>query len=219
MTLSSSLSRAEVWQHVHGSDHCPVFAEFELSLESSSSQPSLSASYFSFGKQKKMSDFFTLGPGSGASSRDRALPPPAKKPKLSQKTTVTKATGSQSLLSFMKPVSKQESKQDLEQPDTQSFSTEEKPILSKQDSHTDLLSQEVQAPQKSTPGLSGAWQNILTGPPKPPHCEGHKEPCVLRTVKKQGPNVNRQFWVCARPHGSKSDPASRCDYFKWVKKK
>lgn len=31
-----------------------------------------------------------------------------------------------------------------------------------------------------------------------PLCKGHKEPCVARIVKKQGPNFGRRFYVCAR---------------------
>lgn len=31
-----------------------------------------------------------------------------------------------------------------------------------------------------------------------PLCKGHKEPCVARVVKKQGPNYGRRFYVCAR---------------------
>lgn len=31
-----------------------------------------------------------------------------------------------------------------------------------------------------------------------PLCKGHREPCVARVVKKQGPNFGRRFYVCAR---------------------
>lgn len=31
-----------------------------------------------------------------------------------------------------------------------------------------------------------------------PLCKGHKETCVARVVKKQGPNNGRRFYVCAR---------------------
>jgi AP endonuclease-2 len=48
---------------------------------------------------------------------------------------------------------------------------------------------------------------------KAPCCTGHREPCVIRTVKKKGPNQGRQFYVCARPEGS--PPVGRCDHFQW----
>lgn len=31
-----------------------------------------------------------------------------------------------------------------------------------------------------------------------PLCKGHKEPCIARVVRKQGPNFGRRFYVCAR---------------------
>lgn len=64
---------------------------------------------------------------------------------------------------------------------------------------------------------SAIWKSILSGPRPPPLCSGHKEPCVLRTVKIKGPNQGRQFHCCARPQGHSSNPEARCNFFKWVK--
>ena len=63
---------------------------------------------------------------------------------------------------------------------------------------------------------ASAWKNLLQGPPPPPLCKGHQEPCVLRTVKKPGPTKGKQFFVCARGEGHSSNPEARCDFFKWV---
>ncbi|XP_061528104.1 DNA-(apurinic or apyrimidinic site) lyase 2 [Phycodurus eques] len=60
------------------------------------------------------------------------------------------------------------------------------------------------------------WKSVLHGPPPPPTCKLHGEPCVLRTVKKEGPNVGRQFFVCARPQGHAANPEARCNFFAWV---
>ncbi|XP_024149429.1 DNA-(apurinic or apyrimidinic site) lyase 2 [Oryzias melastigma] len=65
---------------------------------------------------------------------------------------------------------------------------------------------------------SGFWKSILHGPPTAPSCKVHGEPCVLRTVKKEGPNMGKQFFVCARPQGHASNPEARCNFFEWVKK-
>lgn len=65
---------------------------------------------------------------------------------------------------------------------------------------------------------SGFWRSVLRGPPPPPSCKVHEEPCVLRTVKKEGPNMGRQFFVCARPQGHPSNPDARCNFFEWVDK-
>lgn len=69
----------------------------------------------------------------------------------------------------------------------------------------------------SRPNQSAAlWKSLFSGPPRPPCCKAHGEPCVLRTVKKQGPNCGRHFYVCARPLGKPSDPRARCDFFLWA---
>ncbi|KAJ7944165.1 DNA-(apurinic or apyrimidinic site) lyase [Quillaja saponaria] len=52
-----------------------------------------------------------------------------------------------------------------------------------------------------------------------PLCKGHKEPCVVRVVKKQGPNSGRRFYVCARAEGPASNPEANCGYFKWADSK
>ncbi|XP_071021704.1 DNA-(apurinic or apyrimidinic site) endonuclease 2 [Oncorhynchus clarkii lewisi] len=66
--------------------------------------------------------------------------------------------------------------------------------------------------------LGGFWKTVLRGPPPPPPCKAHGEPCVLRTVKKAGPNMGKQFFVCNRPQGHASNPEARCNYFSWVDK-
>lgn len=84
--------------------------------------------------------------------------------------------------------------------------------------------------QKSSSGSSGvgtsdgvaaakSWKEMLKGPPQAPLCKGHKEPCVLREVKKDGPNKGKKFWVCCKPQGLKTDPAARCDHFVWISNK
>nr|XP_057907490.1 DNA-(apurinic or apyrimidinic site) lyase 2 [Doryrhamphus excisus] len=80
---------------------------------------------------------------------------------------------------------------------------------------------EVFRTQTSNPrGSEGAsllfWKSVLHGPPPPPACKVHGEPCVLRTVKKEGPNMGRQFFVCSRPQGHAANPDARCNFFVWV---
>ncbi|XP_052284812.1 DNA-(apurinic or apyrimidinic site) endonuclease 2-like [Dreissena polymorpha] len=66
---------------------------------------------------------------------------------------------------------------------------------------------------------TNAWKNILGGLGPAPLCKGHKEPCVLRMVKKPGPNKGKQFYACARGEGLKTNPEARCETFQWVVKK
>lgn len=82
----------------------------------------------------------------------------------------------------------------------------------------DILSQELLDADSKLPNghTASKWKTLLKGPPQPPLCKGHKEPCVLRTVKKDGPNKGKQFWVCCKPEGPKNNPEARCDSFIWV---
>ncbi|KAJ8359428.1 hypothetical protein SKAU_G00159530 [Synaphobranchus kaupii] len=64
----------------------------------------------------------------------------------------------------------------------------------------------------------GFWKAVLHGPPQPPLCKVHQEPCVLRTVRKAGANMGRRFFVCSRPQGHASNPQARCNFFTWVDK-
>ncbi|XP_013417725.1 DNA-(apurinic or apyrimidinic site) lyase 2-like [Lingula anatina] len=88
--------------------------------------------------------------------------------------------------------------------------------------HSSQESNETPSSQETinkSQNLKDAWKTMLKGPPKPPSCKGHKEPCVLRTVKKEGVNFGRQFWCCARPQGHASNPLARCEHFEWLPKK
>lgn len=70
--------------------------------------------------------------------------------------------------------------------------------------------------KKSNHTKNQGWGFLMKGPKPAPVCSGHKEPCVLQTVKKKGPNINRQFYACARGVGKEGDPNARCNFFKWV---
>ena len=80
-------------------------------------------------------------------------------------------------------------------------------------------SEEFKITQPLQKSAAQAWKCLLGGPGKVPLCKGHKEPCILRTVKKEGPTKGKQFYTCARGEGLKSNPESRCDYFLWIDKK
>ena len=210
-SLAGQLSQAEVWQHVKGSDHCPVFAEFGVKLLPSTAEsgassdgkkklPALCSCWFS-GRQSKLSDFMTKGHGAaaggggGANSRgtkrpSNVSPPPPAKRTLEQKT----------LAAFSSSAVKT-SGDDKSPP---SFASVPKAAV---------------AGGASKGGLSAAWKGVFGGGPKPPLCSGHNEPCALRKVRKQGPNKDRQFWACAKPGGSKGDPQASCNFFKWLKEK
>jgi AP endonuclease-2 len=241
-SLAGHLRKAEVWQGVEGSDHCPVFAELAMESVASSqqTQPSLSSNNFS-GKQRKLSDFLRMGQkssgvgGSGGSGltagakvtlgkRSGSTIDPTSAAKTRKVASGKKKVDSkQSLVSFFKPVSEQSKDQpaanlleDNIQDDSITSSEESKTASQEERLSTDTdSSSQSDSSANSGRKLSQAWKGVFGGPPKPPMCKGHNEPCVLRTVKKQGPNKNKQFWVCARPGGGKGDPEARCDFFQW----
>ena len=255
--LVEHLRISAVWQHVEGSDHCPVFAEFSLPLSPSPHLPSLCSNHFIefAGKQQKLSAFLTRRekPQDSAStphvstqhtsSSGKKLPVKRTRstkdslPSKLIKTSKPMAGGSsQTLLSFFKKT-QQEENSEMSETLSQDYSHELSTLSSQNSSSNDEDSQRTVSsslslddpscpkpedfvPQVSSSQqqLSEVWRSVLTGPPKPPLCKGHSEPCVLRTVKKAGPNQRRQFWVCARPGGSKDDPKARCDFFKWATK-
>lgn len=189
--LVSKLSRAEVWQDRMGSDHCPVFAEFGLQFlcHDDKPLPALCSCWFS-GKQSKLSDFMPSKGGVAIPrGAKRALPPSPVKP----------------------PPTKKKSQRTLF-----SFSSSSQTSCPEGDSRT--VAADCAVPAVPQGKLSAAWKDVFGCAPKAPPCSGHNEACVLRTVKKSGPNKDRQFWVCARPVGNKGDPQVRCGFFKWAKK-
>ncbi|CAK6963881.1 DNA-(apurinic or apyrimidinic site) lyase 2 isoform X1 [Scomber scombrus] len=95
-----------------------------------------------------------------------------------------------------------------------------------EDSDTQVKTEAEHLTSQTTVGHSAAkkgaslvfWKSVLHGPPPAPSCKVHREPCVLRTVKKEGPNMGKQFFVCSRPQGHSSNPEARCNFFAWVDK-
>ena len=73
--------------------------------------------------------------------------------------------------------------------------------------------------RETSQGAASAWKNLLGGLGPAPLCKGHNEPCVLRMVKKPGPNKGKQFYTCNRGEGLKTNPEARCNTFLWVEKK
>ena len=68
---------------------------------------------------------------------------------------------------------------------------------------------------KNTTNSTATWKGLFKGPEAAPLCSGHNEKCILQTVKKDGPNIGRQFYCCARPSGHLSNKEARCKFFKW----
>ncbi|DAZ94738.1 TPA: hypothetical protein N0F65_011554 [Lagenidium giganteum] len=78
---------------------------------------------------------------------------------------------------------------------------------------TDSSTPSYQTPaptQRPTPRFDNNRNNHISGGNDTvPQCAGHRAPCALRTCKKPGDNLHRQFYACAAP------PQDSCGYFLW----
>ena len=197
-SLAPNLTQAEVWGDMTGSDHCPVMAEFSLSLVPSQREPPLSL-HLLLGQQTTLSSF--LEPQT-THSRGGVKPAPSVK-KSSGKGVKRKS--SEVASSSEKPAKTLKN----------FFISPEEPVGGSSTSRTDSMPPSSSSSSSSSGQLSREWSCLLSGPPKPPLCGRHSEPAVLRTVRKAGPTKGRQFWVCSRPAGSRSDSRTQCDFFQW----
>lgn len=214
--LVSYLTGAGIMPDVYGSDHCPVYAELYITIKAADKPPSLCSSYWPefSGKQKKLSACFAIVKRPCEDKLPDEIS--VKKLKFASKNEQSKnkqeGDKQKKLSSYFVKSGNDDLKQELscqgesKTKPVHNFISEEK-FLSK-----------AAAPPTST-GLSKQWQQLLKGPQKPPLCEGHREPCVRRKVKKDGPNFGKEFFVCARPAGAKGNTAARCNHFQWIGKK
>lgn len=221
---------------VEGSDHCPVKALMKCCPLAADKCPSLCTKYLPefAGRQQKLFQFLVkkkdLEVSTGDAKELSSSPSSSEgsEPSSSRKRTIEKVSGNNSkkgkpgskggqgsLLGFFKPVVPKSTPVSEGQNNSKPVSETKNVTVMTQDS--------APAPTTGTPNgnqqQSAFWKTLLKGPPPPPNCKGHGEPCVLRTVKKDGPNCGRQFFVCARPVGHSSNPLARCNFFLWVNKK
>lgn len=213
-----------MWQEREGSDHCPVLAEFELEVccgDMEKQLPALCSRWFT-GRQSKLSDFMMGGGGGGGTkekgvvkegmSGSRGAKGGGAKERGVRKEGVSgvKRSGTQDASSV--PPTKNKKQKTLFSFASAPQATPPPPPPPPSDSSPAL-------PQPRGGRLSEAWKGVFGGGAKPPLCSGHGEACVLKRVKKQGPNKDRQFWSCPCPGGAKDDPKASCNYFQWAKEK
>lgn len=223
--LLSLLESCEILTDYHGSDHCPVTAILKCDSVSQENVqlPSICTRLWPeyTGQQQKLQAFFQ------------------KTQNLADSLTKQKETNTQAVHHTIKPVPKvikqksimnffkapplvqnntfktesckanQEKTLDLDSSPSNSSSP-----FKNEGSNTDNELDNIISTVKKN--QSAAWKTMLAGPPKPPLCSGHQKECVLRTVKKKGPNCGRNFFMCSYPAGHPSNPEANCNFFKWV---
>ncbi|XP_075705686.1 DNA-(apurinic or apyrimidinic site) endonuclease 2 [Rhinoderma darwinii] len=228
-----------IMPEVEGSDHCPVKALMKCFPLAADKCPSLCTKYLPefAGRQQKLSQFLVKkNKDLEASAGDTKELPSSQsssegsEPSSAQKRTIEKVSvnngkkgkpsskgGQGSLLGFFKPVVPKSKTLSEGQNNSTNPASETKNV--KATTQQDCTTNVTLGAQNGNQQQSAFWKTLLKGPPPPPNCKGHKEPCVLRTVKKAGPNLGRQFYVCSRPLGHSSNLQARCNFFLWVTKK
>ncbi|XP_049608643.1 DNA-(apurinic or apyrimidinic site) endonuclease 2 [Syngnathus scovelli] len=231
---------ADIMPEVEGSDHCPVWGGLRCSLLSNSKPPPLATCYLPefAGKQQKLSRFLVkMDQNPCRTDSKEALPGSQEEAERREninvtgtkrilrtesacqtskkvKTAKTSSKPQGSLLAFFKP-------QNGKALGSSHNSLKACPVENTPQLHSATQDKMTQGEQTDSPrdnkeASLGFWKSVLHGPPPAPTCKVHGEPCVLRTVRKEGPNVGRQFFVCARPQGHVSNPEARCNFFAWV---
>ncbi|XP_041037433.1 DNA-(apurinic or apyrimidinic site) lyase 2 [Carcharodon carcharias] len=220
---------------IEGSDHCPVKAFLKARCVPAGKCPPLCTKYMPefAGLQQKLSRFLVnVQDRESRSELEQDSRPQAKSQaeqvRPSQKRPgecITREKGkrgrgephpSGSLLRFFRPavrnpLAEPERSRDPD-PSVQTPSAAAGP----EQAHSEGSPQEARTPVQQSKPPAAFWKSLLRGLPPAPNCPGHREPCLLRTVRKAGPNQGRQFYICPRPEGPPSNPGSRCSFFRWV---
>lgn len=233
----SDLKDCVILADVEGSDHCPVKAEYMAEFIPAEKCPPLCTKHMPefCGKQIKLSSFFMKREKTIESSieiktsQDTADQNHIKNTKndKTEKVTLKRPSNGDKIGNAAKK--KKSDSSDSRQGSLKGFflktstkkevvdiKMEEVSSETKGENHSSEMSVKVESTITVKSNTASAWKNLLQGPPPPPLCKGHQEPCVLRTVKKPGPNKGKQFFVCARGEGHSTNPEARCDFFKWV---
>lgn len=205
--LSLCFTDCSIFPDIEGSDHCPVAATLSCSVVPSVKCPQLCAKFWPefAGKQQKLLRYLSVNPSRSPSTSE---PNNCKGQKRKQPCDGNGGT-QKTIKGYF------QGKNTGKSPDAKS-SGELRPS---EDEKKDVEVVPVSGPgPKGSSSSATAWRSLLKGPDPPPLCKKHNEPCVLRVVKKQGPNLRRKFYVCARGEGHSSNPEARCDFFQWVNK-
>ena len=215
-----------IQQDIIGSDHCPVKTFINIEPVPSSKIPEICTCNFPefHGKQRKLLSFFKSRKDEDSSiiENDNSSKEICDKrnnlKRKSEDESVSKSHQTNKvkqakLSSFfnVKSNRKVENKSNESKNDNKNMiESNISPSLIEENSF--VLKTELNKESKSK------WGFLMQGPKPAPLCPGHKEPCALRTVRKKGPNYNKQFYACAKGVGKEGDPNAQCNFFQWYGK-
>uniref|UniRef100_T1J0E6 DNA-(apurinic or apyrimidinic site) endonuclease n=1 Tax=Strigamia maritima TaxID=126957 RepID=T1J0E6_STRMM len=169
-----TLDSSDIHPEIKGSDHCPVTAQFKCHPIASKTPFLCTKNWPEFaGKQQTLKSFFQK-----IDKTEKTNNSPLKK---KQKTTTNQRT----LSTFFKKQNRQETK-----------NTESSSQSSQETKNRESSSQSSQETKNTD--AADKWKNMFKKTTAPPFCSGHNEPSVLRTVKKSGANLGRQFYFSSQ---------------------
>lgn len=277
--IARSALQSDIWPFLYGSDHCPIFCDFDLSnqhlsplIEQSHYNSRCSCKhlqakhYYCLGNDRSIASFFKkpekTDPLSGTDGFKFAY---SKKRKNTEVTQMKHDLSSSSELGYRSRKHLKRGQQNLSAflsvKRVRSFPSQKEPpcekkLIVSQEAVSSLFVAESESDTESESNY--AISNITEQNPRrkntisarefnkllksstsmgTPFCY-HDEPCVLRTVKKEGSkNFGKKFWCCGRHSRNMSwnltdqkdghdhnDPLKRpldeyeCGFFKWVSK-
>lgn len=230
------VEESQVLQDVMGSDHCPVCITVVGEITPAAKLPSSCTKYFPEfrGQQQKLSSYFSAAPLSLSQSRIESEKQSSQKGpgqiSSKRKSESENVGGCKKICKESKP--KQSSLSSFfgtkvkPQPECEKLQTKnnvdkrEQELAKENEEILKLVEDYERKSAEKNKSSSGSnkqsWGFLMKGPKPAPLCPGHKEPSVLRTVKKKGPNFNKQFYACARGAGKEGDPNAQCNFFKWL---
>ena len=236
------LNDCDIKPEILGSDHCPVLAEFGFDLISSPKCPLYCTKNFPefLGTQQKLSKFFnnetncytsknTSNLDNFKSNQDEEIDFKKKSGLLNSNHQQIENNASKS--KPMKPSQRNIRSYFIKSNNDPSISTsaiysetEENSTCSKDTNKDKCLEEEINIDKVNEKihqrvKSSQEWKTLMGGKVKKnsviPKCSGHREPCVLRKVKKAGKNQGKSFFACARGVGRAGDPLAQCGHFEW----
>ncbi|XP_004873613.1 DNA-(apurinic or apyrimidinic site) lyase 2 isoform X1 [Heterocephalus glaber] len=218
---------------IMGSDHCPVGAVLNVSSVPAKHCPPLCTRFFPefAGTQLKILRFLVplehkpvleqsalqLSNQTQVQKQQNKSCVRSTRPRLSQASS---RRGQKNMTSYFRPSSNHpQTSSDLKLPTLPLVGTLMTTKTPEEEEIAKVVEVEIKASgaKEEKEALTSFWKSVLAGPLPMPLCRGHREPCVMRTVKKPGPNLGRRFYMCARPQGPPSDPSSRCNFFQWTR--
>lgn len=230
--IIDTLQDAFLLPEVMGSDHCPVGAVLNVSCVPAKQCPALCTRFLPefAGTQLKILGFLVpceQEPMCGQSvlqSSKQIQPQKQRKSQAHRHSSRPRKPGSRrpqkNLRSYFQPsVSLSQTSPAVELPQLPLVGTLVTPTTLEGDVIATGTDKQVKVSEvrDEEEAQASFWKSVLSGPSPMPLCGGHREPCVMRIVKKPGPNLGRHFYTCAKPQGPPNDLSSSCNFFLWSK--